>query len=205
MSFILDYNLDIKMKGQYFSFLATMACFIYPLVVYIGFKSISPHYVAVGLCVILLIHFCLANKTLNIKKRQTQLSLMLLAVVLSFLGLQYNDELIIKIYPVIINFLFFGVFFYSLYYPPSLITRLAQRTSKKPLPDAAIIYTEKVTLIWSVFFILNGFIALWTVFFEPEAVWRFYNGFVAYILMGALFLGEFITRFFVKRRITNEA
>ncbi len=188
------------MKRQIFTSSLTILCALYPLIMYIGFKDIPLHYMALGLGVILVIRFCLANKTLNIKKRQTQILLILLAVMVSFLCLQYNDEMMIKIYPVIINYLFFMLFFYSLYHPPSLITRLAQRTTKEPLPEAAVIYTKKVTLVWSLFFIVNGSIALWTVLFEPLAIWQFYNGFVSYILMGTLFLGEYITRFFVKRR-----
>ena len=47
------------------------------------------------------------------------------------------------------------------------------------------------------FFVFNGSIALITVFCE-DAVWALYNGFIAYLLMGTLFLGEWLIRRRVK-------
>jgi acyl-coenzyme A synthetase/AMP-(fatty) acid ligase/3-hydroxymyristoyl/3-hydroxydecanoyl-(acyl carrier protein) dehydratase len=55
------------------------------------------------------------------------------------------------------------------------------------------------TLIWCGFFILNGGIAGYTVFFTPDAVWSVYNGGISYLLMGILFFGEIMIRKAVKK------
>ena len=44
------------------------------------------------------------------------------------------------------------------------------------------------------FFILNGSIAAWSALFASREVWAIYNGGVAYLLMGALFAGEWLFR-----------
>lgn len=55
-------------------------------------------------------------------------------------------------------------------------------------------YCFKVTLIWCVFFILNGSAAVYTVFSKNDKIWSIYNGGIAYFLMGLLFTVEFIVR-----------
>jgi 3-hydroxymyristoyl/3-hydroxydecanoyl-(acyl carrier protein) dehydratase len=51
-----------------------------------------------------------------------------------------------------------------------------------------------VTLVWTVFFLLNGLLALALALGGDLKAWTLYNGFLAYILMGALFAGEFLYR-----------
>jgi acyl-coenzyme A synthetase/AMP-(fatty) acid ligase len=55
-------------------------------------------------------------------------------------------------------------------------------------------YCRKVTLVWCGFFVLNGGVAAWTVFFAPQALWSLYNGGISYMLMGILFGGELMVR-----------
>jgi acyl-coenzyme A synthetase/AMP-(fatty) acid ligase len=62
-------------------------------------------------------------------------------------------------------------------------------------------YCRKVTLVWCCFFILNGGIALITVFSGSPAAWSIYNGGVSYVLMGVLFSGEFVIRRMVNRKM----
>jgi len=87
----------------------------------------------------------------------------------------------------------FGIFFYSILYPPTIIERFA-RIKTPDLPKKAIQYTKKVTMVWCGFFIVNGLVALWTALFASVKIWTFYNGFLSYILMGTLFITEFIYR-----------
>jgi uncharacterized membrane protein len=105
----------------------------------------------------------------------------------------------LRFYPVLVNGAFLSVFAYSLIVPPSMVERLA-RLQDQNLPTAAIAYTRRVTQVWCVFFALNGTIALYTALFSSMAQWSFYNGFLAYLLMGVLFAGEYCTRYYFKRR-----
>ena len=101
--------------------------------------------------------------------------------------------------PVIINLNFLILFATSMFKPPSMVERFA-RLRFKDLPPVATPYCRKVTLIWILFFIANGSIAYWTIF-QDIKVWTFYNGFLAYILMGFLFASEFLYRtFFLKKK-----
>jgi uncharacterized membrane protein len=52
---------------------------------------------------------------------------------------------------------------------------------------------------------LNGAIALYTALFASMAQWSFYNGFLAYLLMGVLFAGEYCARRHFKRRHGSSA
>jgi len=55
-------------------------------------------------------------------------------------------------------------------------------------------YCRSVTKVWCLFFLVNGSICVWLALFAPAAVWTLYTGGIAYVLMGALFAGEFIVR-----------
>ena len=98
-----------------------------------------------------------------------------------------------KLYPVIVNAMLFGIFAYSLFVPPSAIERIAHMREPH-LPPQAIAYTRRVTQIWCGFFAVNGVIAVYTALYASSAHWSLYNGFVAYILIGLLFAGEYCVR-----------
>ena len=88
----------------------------------------------------------------------------------------------------------------SLVRPPSAVERLA-RLSDPDLPPVAVVYTRRVTQVWCVFFALNGGMALATALWASDAVWTLYNGFIAYVLIGALAGVEWLVRRRVRGRI----
>ena len=171
------------------------ACLLlcYPFMVFFGFKYFEPRVVSLALIVILLLRFVfLSKKTKDISLLSTRLSL--LAGFLILIAVQiFNKGIFIKLYPFFMSAIFFFSFAYSLKHKPSMAERFARMQHKK-LPAKATRYLRKVTLLWCVFFVLNGTIALYTTFFTPIEVWTFYNGFLSYILMGVLFILELIFR-----------
>ena len=76
---------------------------------------------------------------------------------------------------------------------PTVIERIARLTDPA-LPDEAIPYVTGVTRVWCAFFVVNGAIALWTALAASDATWALYNGAIAYVLIGALLLGERLVR-----------
>src|SRR5690606_36147533 len=100
-----------------------------------------------------------------------------------------DDTLLLKLYPVLVNAVLLCAFAASLWRPPSVIERLA-RLAEPNLPAEGVRYTAAVTRVWCAFFVLNGAAALYTALFTDERAWALYNGLVAYMLMGALLLGE---------------
>ncbi len=95
-------------------------------------------------------------------------------------------------YPVLVNLAFLIVFAVSLRREQSIIETFARRLDPD-LPPEGVRYTRRVTKAWCVFFIVNGSIALWTTGQSPE-IWALYNGLIAYLLMGLMFGGEWLTR-----------
>jgi uncharacterized membrane protein len=110
-----------------------------------------------------------------------------------------TDSLIIlKLYPVLMNVLFFFAFGLTLFQGPPMIYRfaiLADRTIPNSAGEKRIAeYCRKVTVVWVLFFVFNGSMALFTIFSGSDALWSVYNGGVSYILIGTLFAGEYIIR-----------
>ncbi len=105
-------------------------------------------------------------------------------------------------YPALVNAALLVVFAASLFRPPSVVERIA-RLRDPELPPAAVVYTRRVTLAWTVFFALNGAAALYTARFTPLETWALYNGLIAYLLIGALFAVELAIRSVVKRRFIS--
>lgn len=105
-------------------------------------------------------------------------------------------------YPVLVNAVLLAVFAASLWRPPTIIERIA-RLREPDLPPAAVVYTRRVTIVWAVFFALNGAAALYTTVATSLETWTLYNGFVAYLLIGALFIGELATRSAFRARLKS--
>jgi uncharacterized membrane protein len=106
---------------------------------------------------------------------------------------------LLKFYPVMMSALFLCLFGFSLLKPPTIIERLA-RKMMPDFPDEAVSYTTKVTIAWCLFFIINGSIAIWTTK-QNMNIWVLWNGCLAYIAMGALFLVEYL----IRRRVIARA
>jgi uncharacterized membrane protein len=173
----------------------------YPLLVYCGFEQCGPvHFAAWQLAAALLV-LALARLLLR-RHRPTALTLaapLLLAAVALYSGLRQSPEAL-RYYPVLVNAALLAVFALSLRRPPSVIEFLA-RLREPELPPAAVAYTRRVTQVWCGFFLVNGAIALWTASAAGLRAWTLYNGLIAYLLMGALFCGEWL----VRRRVRGGA
>jgi uncharacterized membrane protein len=85
-------------------------------------------------------------------------------------------------------------------FPPTIVERLA-RLQRPDLPVEAVPYLRRVTIAWSLFFVGNGTVALYTATRASFETWAFYNGFLAYVLIGAMFGGEFLTRMRAMRNL----
>ncbi|MDR2842038.1 MAG: hypothetical protein LBV52_02430 [Spirochaetaceae bacterium] len=129
------------------------------------------------------------------------------AVILALLGslcFFTNSLIILKLYPVLVNVLMLCVFTVTLFSPPCMIFRFAtlqDKSIKGSSGEKKIeAYCKKVTVIWCCFFVINGSIAVYTVFFASNGAWSLYNGGISYILMGLLFIIEFLVRKNVQKK-----
>ena len=125
-----------------------------------------------------------------------------------------GKEFFLKIYSVVINVTMLFVFGSTLIMPPNIIFRFATLSDKSikgsSFEQKVYNYCQKVTVVWCCFFVLNGTAAAITTFADklfglsPEAartVWAVYNGGISYILMGTLFVVEFIVRKLVDKKM----
>ena len=121
------------------------------------------------------------------------LPLTALAILCGSLSLILKDEFWLKFYPVLMSLGTCLIFAFTLRYPPSMIERFA-RLQQADLPESGVRWTRKVTQVWCAFLFFNALIALGTVWYASTWIWTIYNGFISYILMGVLLLGEFVLR-----------
>ena len=118
---------------------------------------------------------------------------------IGLIALWTDQEAAARAYPVLINAVLLGWFGWSLLNPPSAIERIA-RISDPELPDYAVESTRKVTWVWSLFFLGNGMAAGYTAIYSSLEFWTLYNGLIASMLMGSLFITEYLVRRMVRAR-----
>ncbi len=162
----------------------------YPLAVYLGLHYLPAGSIALALCAILVIRLLLQQQKVKALMLPILVGIALTAG--SFIAKENNWLLF---YPVVINLTMLGLFGYSLKRGPSMIERLA-RLKEPDLPDEAIGYLNRVTLIWCGLFIFNGAMALYTAIYTSIETWTLYNGLIAYLLIGSLLGGEWLYRTF---------
>jgi uncharacterized membrane protein len=96
-----------------------------------------------------------------------------------------------RLYPVVMVSIALGAFAVSLVRTP-LIETFARRTGAE-LDARARAYCRALTRVWVCFLAVHLALTVSTVFASYE-IWAFYNGFLAYLLLGALFAGERLYR-----------
>ena len=125
-----------------------------------------------------------------------------------------GKEFFLKIYSVVISITMLFVFGSTLFMPPNIIFRFATLSDKSikgsSFEQKVYEYCRNVTVVWCCFFVLNGTAAALTTFADkifglsPEQarkVWAVYNGGISYVLMGSLFVVEFIIRKLVDKKM----
>jgi uncharacterized membrane protein len=158
-------------------------------VVYFGIRQGSIGILVAVLLAIAGLRLLFGGRGTNIGTRIVALAMGVVALVTWLRG----DTLGLLWYPVACNGIFFAVFAYSLRQPQTLIERLA-RLREPQLSAEGVAYTRKVTLVWCGFFLVNGSVAAITALVGDMQLWTLYNGMLSYLLMAALFAGEWLVR-----------
>jgi uncharacterized membrane protein len=107
-----------------------------------------------------------------------------------------DSELLLRLYPSLVNLGLLIAFGATLASGPSMIEKFA-RLGNAELPPAAVRHTRRVTQVWCAFFVLNGAFSAYTALYWSRASWSLYNGAIAYALIGVLLVAEVIWRYLV--------
>jgi len=174
--------------------LAGVALICYPLLVWLGLTRESPRALA-------LVLLCIVGPVATIRlwraDRAAMRGLAALPLVTAaglVLAALLDTAGFMLVVPVAINCVLLIAFAMTLG-PGStpMIERFARLQVRQPTPGQQA-WCRLWTWIWCGFFVLNGGTALWLALSAPLSWWAFYNGLVAYILMGVLFASEWVMR-----------
>ncbi len=172
----------------------------YPFVIYFSMETLSPRILALIVVIVLGMRVFMMKEDHASKVKKGVLgSFFVGALGLAGVMAWKGETSWIRWYPVLMSSMMASLFTLSLYNPPSMIERFA-RMGEKNLPEAAIPYLRKVTQVWILFLSLNAMVAAYTAKWGSWKLWTLYNGFIAYVLMGILLVGEFIVRKQVQKR-----
>lgn len=165
----------------------------YPVVIFFGIHYFQPRYIAIILTLLLIFRW--RNEAESILQGMAQVTIAVFLALLSITTLTAisNSETLLRLYPALVNCGMLLIFSYSLKYPPSMVERFA-RLHDPALTPSGVSYTHRVTQVWCLFFVFNGCFSTYTALYLSRDEWSLYNGFIAYILMGAMFTGEWIIR-----------
>lgn len=110
-----------------------------------------------------------------------------------------DQHMATKAYPVVMNLAAASVFAISLARPPSLIERFA-RIRNQALPEEAVDYCRKLTMVWVGWLVVNAIVAAALGAWASLQIWTLWTGVFSYVGSGGLFLGEVAyRRLFVER------
>ena len=167
----------------------------YPVLVYFGLSAFSPQFILIGLLIVVL----LRAVTFAVQKRYGPAGLAVLVAGIVAAGGLASELLAIRFYPVIVSLTMGAVFTVTLFTDRPMVERLA-RLKMPDLDDYSIAYTRKLTKVWIGFFSVNAMIATWTALYASMEIWTLYNGFLSYLLIGILFIGEWPVRRILRAR-----
>jgi len=165
----------------------------YPLVIYFALHWFEPRWVALAVAAAIVLRW--RGRALGMFAGLSWLSHAVIAgsLALSIGALLWNDETLLLLYPATISLALLALFGLSLRAPQSMVERMA-RIAHPVLPDEAVRWCRRWTEVWCVFFAVNAAVSIWSALGASREVWAIYNGFVVYLVMGALLGGEWLLR-----------
>jgi uncharacterized membrane protein len=165
----------------------------YPLFIFAGLQFLDPRSIGFLVLAALAIRYRWRAARLLMGFSIGQFVALSIPPLLGLAVLATNSETLLRLYPASISVSMLILFAATLVYPPTMIERFA-RLQERELSPQGVRYTRRVTEAWCAFFAINGAIAVYTAAFASREAWTLYNGLVAYLLMGALFVGERLLR-----------
>ncbi len=181
-------------QAALFKVLFFLVLLAYPFIVYFGIQTFPPSLIGVLLLFLLAMRFGI----LRPEERRVQLPFLLILVAYALLATWLGNEKFLLFYPVVVNLVLFAVFMISLRSEESILLRLVRARGVK-MSVYGPFYLNRLTRVWSGFFLLNAAVAGWTIT-QPLEIWTLYNGLIAYLLVALLVGAEWLFRIQYKKR-----
>jgi uncharacterized membrane protein len=166
---------------------------LYPCVVFVGLKWLSPRILALAIGSMLLMRAIVKFRGAACARLVPLASPAVLIAGPVGLAALLDDGRYFKLLPVIVNVGLLLAFTRTLQRGPSMVERLA-RAHYQTLAPGASLYCRRVTVVWCVFFALNSAILFWLAVRASLAVWTLYAGFLAYVVVAVIFAVEMVYR-----------
>jgi uncharacterized membrane protein len=166
---------------------------LYPVIVYIGIQHLPIGFFGTMLALLLLFRASVMRSA----ERHVILPVLIVHMAYSAITALSGSQQLLLWYPALVNFSLCLLFALSLRDSESFLLRLVRAKNIK-LSVYGPAYLNRLTAVWAVFFLLNGSLAILTGAISLKT-WALYNGFIAYLLIGALMGGELLFRHWYKR------
>lgn len=167
----------------------------YPFIVYFGLSVLPPSFFGLILVVLLGLRFGI----LLPEERLLFLPILLVFLAYAVTTVFVDSAQLLLYYPALVNFTFFLIFANSLRNGEPLLLRFV-RVRGYTISDHTPRYLFWLTMVWAVFFVLNGLLSIWTSTLSIQA-WTLYNGLISYFLVAILGVGEWLFRRYYKKRV----
>jgi uncharacterized membrane protein len=192
-------NRSGKPGGKFSGPLSIATKLAYPLVILCAWHWDAPRYVGCMLFALLWLQRWAGTGTFaSSLRRLTPVDWCVAAVlnVASVAIVWTNSELLLRLYPSLVNLGLLVAFGATLVDGPSMVEKFARLHNPDPTPQV-IRYTRRITQLWCLFFTLNSAFSVYTALCWRREAWSLYNGALAYVLIGVLLLAEIAWRRFV--------
>ena len=198
---------------KFMKILMILLSVIYPVIVFVFLYFLKTPVRVLSIFIIIVaagIFLTFTSRNKDAKKTSVDIKQIITPILLLTAGLLCfltNKIFFLKLYSVFLSSIFLGLFGSTLFFEPTMIFRFATLADKSIIGSTCENdvrkYCRVVTIIWCLFFIMNGTISTLTAFSQDifhiteeqaDKVWTIYNGCLSYVLMGLLFAGEYLVR-----------
>jgi len=191
----------------FFSLIAIM----YPILVFcalVVFK-LPIRYLSIGIIIFAIIYSVINSRNYKGKHTAALFISPLILCVIGVLSLCLDDSpVFIKMYPALAALAYLTIMVTSFFFPPPLayyFIDIFDKSIKTKIPKKLFDdFCFKASVVWCVFFFIDGIIAVITVYLGSDLVWGIYNGGITYCIMGLIFVGEFIVLKTIEKKYRPE-
>ena len=181
--------------GRVLGLFAVAAAIAYPALVYVGLTRWSSRWVALIVVAMALVS-ALAKLADGRRRAELRGVVVVPAIVISLalMTAVSNSHLFLLLTPVFVSAALLLTFGATLRPGATTMIERFARLQDSNLDEQKVAWCRTTTIVWCAFFIGNGATAAILAAWAPLSWWTLYTGLLAYVLMGALFVGELTLR-----------